>query len=470
MPPVPPLLRCLLLACALVALWAVPARASTLAVDGGTLTFTAPAGETNAVSVQPAEDGQMAISDPALAAAPAGVCTFDLPTRRAVCDAPTLLRVRAGDRDDTVTVADAVLVPADLGDGAGNDILRAGGGATTFLNDAGNDAFTAGAGGAGFVFGPGADSYTGGPGADTLSYAAAYAGVRVSLNGLADDGPSAEGDNAGIGIETITGSVYNDRLSGGAGAETLDGDRGNDILSGGAGPDVLIGGAGHDDADYSERTAPLILRADGRPGSGAAGEDDTIGDDVEGLGGGAGDDRLTGTPGADWLTGAAGNDRLDAGAGTDTMDGGAGIDTVLYETRSAPVTVTLLGSTADDGEAGERDSVRSAESVTGGTGNDRLAGTRAANVLEGGAGDDVITADAGDDVVDGGAGDDAALGADGADVLTGGTGADSLDGGAGNDRVSGGAGATCWPARTTRTPSTAAPTPTASTRVAARTS
>ncbi|MBF9197746.1 M10 family metallopeptidase [Microvirga terrestris] len=62
------------------------------------------------------------------------------------------------------------------------------------------------------------------------------------------------------------------------------------------------------------------------------------------------------------------------------------------------------------------------ENAIGGTGNDKILGNQAANILEGRNGDDILTGGAGNDTLDGGAGDD---------ILYSGSGADRLNGGAG---------------------------------------
>jgi Ca2+-binding RTX toxin-like protein len=70
------------------------------------------------------------------------------------------------------------------------------------------------------------------------------------------------------------------------------------------------------------------------------------------------------------------------------------------------------------------------ENATSGSGNDKLIGNDAANILDAGAGNDLL---------DGGAGNDTLLGGAGTDTLTGGAGFDTLNGGAGADTMSGGA-------------------------------
>jgi Ca2+-binding RTX toxin-like protein len=68
-------------------------------------------------------------------------------------------------------------------------------------------------------------------GNDTQSYAASAAKVFV---------------DAGAGADSVTGSGFNDILSGGLGADTMLGGAGKDTMNGGQGADFLTGGAGAD--------------------------------------------------------------------------------------------------------------------------------------------------------------------------------------------------------------------------------
>src|SRR6266511_5116940 len=82
-----------------------------------------------------------------------------------------------------------------------------------------------------------------------------------------------------------------------------------------------------------------------------------------------------GGPGNDVLNGGRQTDALDGGTGADAMSGGGDpYDHVLYDSRTAPVTITLDG-VADDGEAGEGDNVGAdIERATGGSGDDLIVG------------------------------------------------------------------------------------------------
>ncbi len=96
----------------------------------------------------------------------------------------------------------------------------------------------------------GNDTLMGEGGADTAYYLNDTAGVRVNLaQGAAQDGFG----NADVlvGIENVTGSTFDDTLTGDGGANYLRGYGGNDILSGGGGNDTLDGGDGTDEATYA---------------------------------------------------------------------------------------------------------------------------------------------------------------------------------------------------------------------------
>jgi len=89
----------------------------------------------------------------------------------------------------------------------------------------------------------------------------------------------------------------------------------------------MSGGGGLDAVDYSDRTANLTVNLDGSPGDdGEAGEGDTVGADVEGIFGGAGNDTLTGNAADGFLSGGPGDDELIDPGGQDIVDGGDGND------------------------------------------------------------------------------------------------------------------------------------------------
>lgn len=160
--------------------------------------------------------------------------------------------------------------------------------------------------------GPGADTMGGEPGVRTMVfYDSRSTPVRVSLDGVANDGERGEGDNVLPSIYSVGGSPAGDHFVGSSADDGLFGVDGNDTLLGLGGSDRLNGWEGND----------LII--------GGQGSDQLVGgpqnDTVKGR---RGDDELHGKTGADSLSGGGGNDTLESvdqwvddvtcGAGTDS--------------------------------------------------------------------------------------------------------------------------------------------------------
>jgi Ca2+-binding RTX toxin-like protein len=243
-------------------------------------------------------------------------------------------RLYGGSGDDQVY--------GDAGDdqpdgGPGNDLVDGGTGndALEYSQGVRNDA------------GLGADTYVGGPGTDRLWLDAHADGVSISLNGVADDGSSGEGDNVGADIEDIDGTAGNDVFIGSPGADGFSGGFGNDEIHGGGGDDHLYGGGG-DDRIYG----------------------DTGNDKLEGANGA---DIVDGGPGADQIYGDIGScsfscsfdadtllardgerDTVDCGGGADTAQVDA-VDVVAFcasvDRAAAPATTPPGGATPGGGGA-----------------------------------------------------------------------------------------------------------------------
>ncbi|MEO8290717.1 MAG: Calx-beta domain-containing protein, partial [Gaiellaceae bacterium] len=287
--------------------------------------------------------------------------------------------------------------------GPGNDVLRGGKGIDIIGGDAGDDTLDGGLQ---------LDVMDGGDGAnDTADYSSRSAAVNVNLNIGGGDGQVGENDDVagtienlrgGSGADVLVGHSGNNRLEGGPGNDSLTGNGGNDTFDGGAGADTMNGGDGTDTADYSTRSAPITADLLGTVGDGEAGENDTIGADVEAVKGGSASDLFLGGPAAD---------------GPDQFFGGGGLDTMDYSSRSQGVKAHKGGG--QDGELAEGDTVNTdIENLKGGSGSDELIAAFTGSVLFGGPGNDTLTGGNGDDVVDG---------ASGGDTMTGGAGSDILD-------------------------------------------
>jgi hypothetical protein len=124
------------------------------------------------------------------------------------------------------------------------------------------------------------------------------------------------------------------------------------------------------------------------------------------------------------IVGTAGDDRLVGTRRADVIYAGAGDDVVLGGGGA-----DLICDKAGD------------DRVDGGAGDDEIGGGEGADRLEGGAGDDWLAGRPGADELSGGGGDDRLVGERGDDVLRGDAGDDRLGGGPGRDRCSGGPGA-----------------------------
>jgi Ca2+-binding RTX toxin-like protein len=91
----------------------------------------------------------------------------------------------------------------------------------------------------------------GGTGIDLASYAIAAAGVTVDLALTGNQATGGSGTDRLRNFENLTGSGFDDRLSGNAGANAISGGAGSDTLSGGGGADTLDGGEGLDVVSFA---------------------------------------------------------------------------------------------------------------------------------------------------------------------------------------------------------------------------
>ena len=303
--------------------------------------------------------------------------------------------ITGGTAADTLTGSTASNI---IKGGLGNDLI-AGGAANascaadkdTLQGDDGNDTFDMTAAS------DCGDIVTGGNSTDVVDYSQRTNALTITLDVNANDGESLETDNikdaeiivGGAGNDTITGGAGDDELHGGAGNDTLNGGNGNDTLVGddgndtlnggvgddtfdeglvdaypatnaaattplqkGLGDDIINGGGGTNVADYSDRTADLVvtLCADANLTGAAAGTGtectDNDGDaaltehdkvvNCSSIYGGAGADTLTGTTTDDTIVGGAGDNVLDGAAGSDLC-----VNDPLATITTAPVNCEL---------------------------------------------------------------------------------------------------------------------------------
>jgi Ca2+-binding RTX toxin-like protein len=297
-----------------------------------------------------------------------------------------------------------------------------------------NDTLDGGEGDDNLYGGDGADKLIGGAGQDTAAYGGAsgvFVGIKITLgkNGTATaSGGEAAGDTLSS-IEHISGSGFDDILTGNELANELYGDVGNDTLTGGAGADILDGGDGNDRISYAKSATGVVVNlttqgdylAPGDPNSGRdllTGSAQTGGDaagdtlwGIENIVGSGKNDVLTANGDTQFLDGGAGDDVIVAADGGQILLGGAGIDTLSFVNSSNKVSAGLTkqgkanaernGVVDVKGQSEVVDGYDAAEfeNLIGGSGTDDLVGNAGANIIEGGLSADELDGGLGLDTV-----------------------------------------------------------------------
>lgn len=383
------------------------------------------------------------------------------------------ITVSAKGGNDSVLADSSVNVPMTLNGDAGNDTLRGG--------SVGDEIW----GGAGF---------------DEVRYDDRTDGVRVTLDGLANDGrpprifrvfgtpqfiSPGERDNVHSDVEAVCGGKGNDTLTGHDGDNALYGLEGDDQLNGlgggdrlfgGSGADAISGGEGWDEVHYDEpqtaRTGGVRVTLDGVANDGtplrtirfmgtlnviSPGELDNVQTDVESIWGTNLNDTLIGNDGNNALFGLEGDDQLFGRGGNDQLFGYFGNDQLNGETGND----SLWGEAGADVLSGgeDRDEVRYDETVNArtkgvrvtidGLANDGTPGTTIPGPFGGegtylpGERDNVmmdvetVWGTRNNDTITGSGGDNALFGIEGDDQLWGYGGNDKLFGFTGNDSLYG---------------------------------
>ena len=384
--------------------------------------------------------------------------------------------------------------------GQGNDTLYGGDGHDQLFGQQGDDVLDGENGNDFMRGGSGNDMLIGGSGFDRVSFFPTGSdpvtgGVTVSLllQGVAQD--SGQGMDILIGVEALSGTPFNDSLTGdgnvnwlvaadfdGAGGDDqLYGLGGNDLLEVAAGNHILDGGADNDTLSFNALGFGLLngvsvsLALQGAAQvtglgsmtisnvenlSGTSLDDALAGDASDNvLSGAGGNDVLSGGSGNDTLYGdaivsaynpvdgnpsgpalyadvslfgqVAGNDVFDGGAGDDILNGGAGTDTASFGSWTGRVFASL--NPVGNGFATNEEGTETDSLIS----IENLTGSAFNDSLNGNDGNNVLNGGAGNDLLFGRGGDDVMIGGEGNDFLRGSDGADTLDGGNGNDNLYG---------------------------------
>jgi len=226
------------------------------------------------------------------------------------------------------------------GGGSGNDNIDGGGG---------DDLIEVGAGG---------HTLNGGTGTDTLSFLGgrveiSTAGVTYSLALQGAAQATEQGSMNTSGFENVSGSLFDDILTGDTADNILLGDLGGDNLSGGDGNDTLYGDGRIHIPAQGGGAGPITLfgNAADEAGFNPGDPDFTSGNDV--LNGGKGDDDLYGGRGNDTMTGGQNADRfiIEADSGDDTITDFKSVDSIVFDPSSGVDSFSDLTLTAAPGNS-----------------------------------------------------------------------------------------------------------------------
>jgi len=383
----------------------------------------------------------------------------------------------------------------------GDDILNGDAGNDDFFGGAGSDTFNGGEGADRVLYSNATSGVVANFINPSLNMGEAAGDTYNSIESITgsnfDDVITSGNDNNDLiglgGDDVLIGARGRDRLFGGEGNDRLLGGLGNDDLHGQGGADtyVIQSGAGSDRI-FGYEVGVDVIQYVGGPGEIAdltieqigantritsvvgvltlmgidattvtaadfafinpladptgvtvttdltTGDDNFTGDENDDVVNGLdGNDVILGGIGDDTLNGGGGDDFLTGGLGADILDGGAGIDRVLYSAASTGVTINLLDTSLNTGEAAG-DSYISIEVFSLSNDADIITGDNDANQILGLGGNDILNGLGGNDILFGGSEDDRLTGGDGNDLLRGGDGEDTFIFGvnSGNDTIS----------------------------------
>jgi Ca2+-binding RTX toxin-like protein len=319
-------------------------------------------------------------------------------------------------KNNVATKTDTISYIENVNGSALRDFIIGDAGANVLNGRAGDDILRGGAG---------ADTLIGGTGIDTADYQTSAAGVTVNLN-LSTAQVSA-GDAAGdilSEIENVTGSAFNDVLTGTVLDNVLRGGAGNDLITDAGGNNIIDLGDGADTVYAGNGNDIIIL-------------DRTGGDFADTVYAGGGDDKIYFNGNADkyvsysslinllqnpgsilglnTYSDSFGGDYIDAGDGNDTVY--TGKNSFVYGRAGDDYLITFGGGNyLDGGDGADNLQVygsgnQLSQTLIGGAGNDSIGiiTGQAGNsffTIHGGNGDDNIYLNSGHALINGGAGAD----------------------------------------------------------------
>lgn len=304
------------------------------------------------------------------------------------------LSVQTGSKNDVISV----------GPYANNDDIRTGNGA---------DSINVGTGGRDYVHG--------GDGTDIGIFNWSTSLTDITVDPYYDD--YSDGENRYVNFDSVerfnlTGGSGNDHLAGDIYNDILNGNTGNDVLESGRGSDIINGGDGVDlwKADYSMATNNINIQLSSNSNINAVkgGISGGVVKNIERLefSSGSGNDIISTAPFKynDSIWTNDGDDTINVGKeGRDYVHGGNGVDIGIFDWSESTTDIVVDPYYDDYSDSQGRyvnfDAVERFN-LTGGSGDDHLAGDIYNDILIGNAGNDVLDSGRGGDVINGGAGMD----------------------------------------------------------------
>jgi Ca2+-binding RTX toxin-like protein len=233
----------------------------------------------------------------------------------------------------------------------------------------------------------------GGPGRDwVVSYG------TVTLDGVANDGP--QGTDNYVDVEDVwnASAGVNDNFTGNDGANRLESPGGTDVFGGRGGDDVIVARDVQRDLEDSGQVAPDRVTCGAGNDAAYVDDVDVVADDCEVVIRRdnvarltADDDHFAAARPGLTIFGLGGDDDIAAG-GAQSVSGGSGNDRIKL---GSALDITANGDSGNDRIYG----LVGRDHINGGAGNDKLYGERSNDRIDGGPGRDGIDAGQGDDVI-----------------------------------------------------------------------
>ncbi|MDP3302206.1 MAG: calcium-binding protein [Sulfuricurvum sp.] len=186
------------------------------------------------------------------------------------------------------------------------------------------------------------DVLTGTSGIDTLSYETSGKAVKFSLALQTAQKTGGSGTDTVSGFENVTGSAYNDKLTGDSSDNVIDGGVGADNMAGGLGDDTYYIDNSKDKATEAKEAGNDTVHTSINITKAINNIENFIADGTSGI-------TIVGNTLNNIITGNSGANVLDGGLGNDTLIGGNGADTFKFSTKLAFTNYDII-STFTSGE------------------------------------------------------------------------------------------------------------------------